>query len=153
MTHDIGSRTFVLIMSHVSLDRLTSYKTVSSRPGNCAAAPHPIRDRGQNMCCGKRMGPSNAVPRPTPWFALKDGDGPVRSRKAPRKDNAVVKNLGTKQRVQRTLRDCWQWDGSLRNKNPNGRMRMGPTMEFPEMFQLRRCLASKFGVERKGKEK
>ena len=24
--------------------------------------------------------------------------------------NAVVKNQGTKQRVQRTLRDCWQWE-------------------------------------------
>ena len=24
--------------------------------------------------------------------------------------NAVVKNLGTKQRVQRILGDCWQWE-------------------------------------------
>ena len=24
--------------------------------------------------------------------------------------NAVVKNQGTKQRGQRTLRDCWQWE-------------------------------------------
>ena len=24
--------------------------------------------------------------------------------------NAVVKNQGTKQRVQRILRDCWQWE-------------------------------------------
>ena len=35
--------------------------------------------------------------------------------------NAVVKNQGTKQRVQRILGDCWQWEtnGSMRGKGNN----------------------------------
>ena len=35
--------------------------------------------------------------------------------------NAVVKNQGTKQRVQRILRDCWQWESNGQCSNGDNR--------------------------------
>ena len=55
--------------------------------------------------------------------------------------NAVVKNQGTKQRVQRILGDCWQWETnqserkpsrtrSPRGKSPSGRMSRWPCKDY-----------------------
>ena len=42
--------------------------------------------------------------------------------------NAVVKNQGTKQRVQRILGDCWQWE-------TNGQCSEGDICSFPSRYQ------------------
>ena len=42
--------------------------------------------------------------------------------------NAVVKNQGTKQRVQRTLGDCWQWEA-------NGQCSKRRQLQFPTRYQ------------------
>ena len=57
--------------------------------------------------------------------------------------NAVVKNQGTKQRVQRILGDCWQWESngqcsrgdtcSFRHEN-NKRAKMTQPNPFPDSF-------------------
>ena len=42
--------------------------------------------------------------------------------------NAVVKNQGTKQREQRILGDCWQWEA-------NGQCSGGDILQFPSRCQ------------------
>ena len=42
--------------------------------------------------------------------------------------NAVVKNQGTKQREQRSLRDCWQWKA-------NGQCSRRRQLQFPSRYQ------------------
>ena len=43
-------------------------------------------------------------------------------------ENAVVKNQGTKQRVQRILGDCWQWE-------TNGQCVKGKQLLFPPRYE------------------
>ena len=43
-------------------------------------------------------------------------------------ENAVVKNQGTKQRGQRILGDCWQWEA-------NGQCVKGDNKQFPQRCQ------------------
>ena len=42
--------------------------------------------------------------------------------------NAVVKNPGIKQREQRSLGDCWQWES-------NGQCSRGDNLQFPPRYQ------------------
>ena len=47
--------------------------------------------------------------------------------------NAVVKNQGTKQRVQRILGDCWQWETNGRH-DANKRGKVTPSNPSPNSF-------------------